>query len=535
MDWLACVAGICGNSFDSPPAAARPEPWKREAPAQAGIPEYQAPNMPQTSAGEVQHNQTEGERHQVRLTGQRKSLLVGINYYGSSCELHGCINDVKRMLPVLEQLGFPSDHYSQMVMLDEPGAPAHTKPTLANMREALAWLVNGAQPGDALLFHYSGHGGRMPRTDGRGEFHETLCPVDMEEAGMLLDTELFETLVKPLPSGCRLTCILDSCHSGGVLDLPYIFVGTQESMAKALGGEAVEMTMSKAWLEDLHQFSEGGNPMALLQDTASLGLGLWDLWGRYEESKKAGESGFATDEQENVGLAVAEVVAITGCRADQTSADVGDVNAQFHLKPIGAHGGAVMQEGPSGAGGALTSSFIETVEDPSMAGTSYLELLEQVRKRLSSGGFSQVPQFCSSLLIDLRQPFSLDTVSLPGVGTGGRDVAAYGGGRPDPAVGFLSNLEASGPQGAQMLEGHTGWNNYNYNRDAGPGYQSYDAGKMNGSQTGQPQQQQSGYDSGGMDFGGMLDTVMALGAAEELEEAFFGGGEEGDADGGGDD
>lgn len=33
-------------------------------------------------------------------------------------------------------------------------------------REGIAWLTADAQPGDCLLFHYSGHGGRMPRSDG---------------------------------------------------------------------------------------------------------------------------------------------------------------------------------------------------------------------------------------------------------------------------------------------------------------------------------------------------------------------------------
>jgi hypothetical protein len=30
-------------------------------------------------------------------------------------------------------------------------------------------------------------------------------------------------LVKPLPAGCRLTGLFDACHSGTVLDLPYIY------------------------------------------------------------------------------------------------------------------------------------------------------------------------------------------------------------------------------------------------------------------------------------------------------------------------
>ncbi|KAI0666491.1 peptidase C14, caspase domain-containing protein [Trametes maxima] len=30
-------------------------------------------------------------------------------------------------------------------------------------------------------------------------------------------------MVKKLPSGCRLTALFDSCHSGSVLDLPYLY------------------------------------------------------------------------------------------------------------------------------------------------------------------------------------------------------------------------------------------------------------------------------------------------------------------------
>lgn len=30
-------------------------------------------------------------------------------------------------------------------------------------------------------------------------------------------------MVQPLPAGCRITCIFDSCHSGTVLDLPFTY------------------------------------------------------------------------------------------------------------------------------------------------------------------------------------------------------------------------------------------------------------------------------------------------------------------------
>ncbi len=52
---------------------------------------------------------------------------------------------------------------------------------------------------------------------------ETLCPCDYEEKGHIVDDELFELLVRPLPVGCRLTVLLDCCHSGSALDLAHIY------------------------------------------------------------------------------------------------------------------------------------------------------------------------------------------------------------------------------------------------------------------------------------------------------------------------
>ncbi|KAF8338336.1 hypothetical protein F5887DRAFT_516480 [Amanita rubescens] len=33
-------------------------------------------------------------------------------------------------------------------------------------------------------------------------------------------------MVKPLPAGCRLTTVFETCHSGTALDLPYIYNST---------------------------------------------------------------------------------------------------------------------------------------------------------------------------------------------------------------------------------------------------------------------------------------------------------------------
>ena len=41
------------------------------------------------------------------------------------------------------------------------------------------------------------------------------------QAGMIVDNELSTFLLNPLPQGCWLHAIVDACHSGSVLDLPY--------------------------------------------------------------------------------------------------------------------------------------------------------------------------------------------------------------------------------------------------------------------------------------------------------------------------
>jgi uncharacterized caspase-like protein len=55
---------------------------------------------------------------------------------------------------LVERFGF--DESDILVMLDtDPSTP---QPTGANIRSSLNKLINSVQPGDALVFHYSGHG-----------------------------------------------------------------------------------------------------------------------------------------------------------------------------------------------------------------------------------------------------------------------------------------------------------------------------------------------------------------------------------------
>ena len=98
------------------------------------------------------------------------------------------------------------------------------KPTKYNMRRALYWLVQDCQPGDSLVFYFSGRGSQQINYNGDeiDGYDETLCPMDYQTEGIILDIEINETIVRPLPPGVKLHAIIDACHSGTMLDLPFL-------------------------------------------------------------------------------------------------------------------------------------------------------------------------------------------------------------------------------------------------------------------------------------------------------------------------
>jgi hypothetical protein len=71
----------------------------------------------------------------------------------------------------------------------------------------------------------SGHGGQTKDLNGDEDDgnDEVVYPVDFKQAGHIVDDQMHEIMVRPLPPGCRLTAIFDSCHSATALDLPYVY------------------------------------------------------------------------------------------------------------------------------------------------------------------------------------------------------------------------------------------------------------------------------------------------------------------------
>ncbi|CAA6658830.1 unnamed protein product [Spirodela intermedia] len=154
--------------------------------------------------------------------GKKRALLVGISYKRSWKRLEGSVNDVNCMKFLLQRrFGFPEP--SILVLTDGEGNPRRT-PTRENILEAMRWLVSGCRRGDSLVFHFSGHGSQLADKDGDelDGYDETLCPVDYQKSGAIVDDMVNAILVRPLPQGVTLHAVVDACHSGSALDLPFV-------------------------------------------------------------------------------------------------------------------------------------------------------------------------------------------------------------------------------------------------------------------------------------------------------------------------
>lgn len=147
---------------------------------------------------------------------KKRALLVGINYPGTRSELRGCVNDVRTMDWVIsKKFGFNVPRERRML--------TDASATTQNILERLEWLVDDAQPGDVLYFHYSGHGSQMvdrdynrvEEPDGKDEI---ICPIDLNWRDKVIKDDDFKRIFNTVPKGVNLTVVLDCCHSGGGID-----------------------------------------------------------------------------------------------------------------------------------------------------------------------------------------------------------------------------------------------------------------------------------------------------------------------------
>jgi len=233
------------------------------------------------------------------------------------------------------------------------------------MIAAMQWLVQGAQPNDSLFFHYSGHGGQTKDLDGDEDdaIDEVIYPLDHKTAGHIVDDDIHTLLVKPLPAGCRLTAIFDSCHSGTAMDLPYVYSTEGKIKEPNLLAEAGQGLMSAG--------------MSYLKgDTGGMLSGLMGL-GKQVMNQNSG----AAEKTKQTKTSPADVISWSGCKDSQTSADTQEAGK---------------------ATGAMSYAFIAALTKYPQQ--SYLQLLNSIRDELKAK-YSQKPQLSASHPMDVNLLF----------------------------------------------------------------------------------------------------------------------------------
>ncbi|MER6131248.1 caspase family protein [Streptomyces sp. NPDC001815] len=147
-----------------------------------------------------------------------RALLIGAQSY----DLTGVAEDVTVMERLLADRGF-----TDLRVCREAAETGYH-----SMNEALTRLAEETEPGDAVVVYYSGHGALLPlppalreHHPGRPAYLQYLVPNDHEDGttsdfrGYLAEelTAVLRRLTRTTPN---VTCILDCCHSGGMVRAP---------------------------------------------------------------------------------------------------------------------------------------------------------------------------------------------------------------------------------------------------------------------------------------------------------------------------
>ncbi|KAL5856850.1 hypothetical protein ACOSQ3_004308 [Xanthoceras sorbifolium] len=282
------------------------------------------------------------------------AVLVGCNYPNTKYELHGCINDVIAMREVLiKQFGFDPSRIE--LLTNAPAGSSLVVPTGANIKAALNRMVDGAEAGDVLFFHYSGHGTRIPSKKRGRSFRqdEAIVPTDFN---LITDLD-FRQLVNCLPKGTSFVILSDSCHSGGLIDKEKEQIGPS-SFVQNNGKECFYSLKTIPFQSVLQHL-----PSLTSINTSDIGTHLLEFFGvdasiRFQLPLHELESFESLKPDEGILL--------SECQANETSADMNPVEG----------------------GGKAYGAFSDAVQR--------VEVVMMARKVLEEKGFDQHPSlYCS--------------------------------------------------------------------------------------------------------------------------------------------
>ncbi|KEQ97942.1 hypothetical protein AUEXF2481DRAFT_558354 [Aureobasidium subglaciale EXF-2481] len=308
---------------------------------------------------------------------RRKSLLIGINYTGSDNALNGCHEDVNNVAEFIKFRGYQDVPQDQIVLRDDLGE--EYSPTGHNLLAAIDWLVS--EEHTTCFFHYSGHGGQVDDPNGKrpSGLLDTIVPVDFEDNGQIDSDTLHKHLVTKLPPSSTLFLILDCCHSGSTLELPFVYRSDDDGNVHKIDGFAAGAALLK---EAKHLISGGfgEDNEARARDLYGGATAFLRSMRHHRQLSSLATDDFTQDHPNDRKM----ITMFSGCRDDQTSADA-QINGVSE--------------------GAMSWAFLEATKinaDP-----TYREALHLTRAMLKDSQYTQVPQLCVGMEMDLDQHFMM--------------------------------------------------------------------------------------------------------------------------------
>ena len=301
-----------------------------------------------------------------------KAVLVGINNYKGNGDLNGCVNDVLYMRDILRQK-YKVEESDIRVIVDQYA-------TTEAIEERIAWLIAQSNTTKNLVFWYSGHGTQVPNQDYADieddGMDELICPHDFDFRGRYITDDVIRKLITSLNPAAKLTMVFDCCHSGSITreltfnnPIPYknrYLPPPPDLLCRSKNVDATALVHK----DENRLFDSFG----LFREEL-----FWDIDGKFGPER--GLNYKKRSAMIDVGKEL-NVVAITGCKDNQTSAD-----AHFYNRYQGALSFALQKC---------------LIEDPCLPAS---ELHRRTLGIIKKFGFEQEPVLATDKEVFNGQPF----------------------------------------------------------------------------------------------------------------------------------